>query len=520
MTLSNSAKTVDPHKIQLKAQTADELARMDITQRLIHIGFQLSREKDLSRLMHMITMEAMSLTGAVAGTLYLVDLENQSLLFFVSDSDKFNQITLKLSPESIAGYVGVTGQLLNIPDVYELDPTLEYKFNKSFDTKTGFRTKSMLVMPLFRQSGDILGVLQLINKKNTGESEIFTDLDVQLGTSLASQASVAIENTLLYKEIEGLFDAFVRYSATAIDARDPCTGGHSRRVAMYSVGLAIAHGSFTLPEIKEIYYAAWLHDIGKIGVREAVLTKANKLTDTEMDCTRLRYRLMREKTQSSYQRQMIDVLQRPGNVDANAVVTDLKTQLADKIKALDEALAFLEEINVPGFMTDEMLNRLEEIFSTNWREGNEEIPWLTKYEYDNFAVRKGNLTGVERQEMESHVQKTFEILKQIPFTKDLSRVPEYAGKHHEKLDSTGYPHKIPDNMIPVAVRILTIADIYDALVAQDRPYKKAMPIDKALKILSFEAKDGKLDQNLLDLFVEKEVYLMEEMPDLEFTVGI
>ncbi len=505
--------------IQLPAGAESE-EKFDLAQRLIRIGTLLSAEKDLQKLISMITTEARGLTQTAASTLYLVDHEQKTISFFISDSTRFNQVKMKLTSESIAGYVGMTGKTLNIPDVYELDPALPYKFNKSFDVKSGFRTKSMLVFPLHRQSGDILGVLQLINKTVNGEIRVFDEQDLRIARSLGSQASVAIENTLLYKEIENLFDSFVRYSSTAIDARDPCTGGHSRRVAMYSVGLALATGKFTKAEIREIYYAAWLHDIGKIGVREAVLTKANKLTDTELEVVRLRFEMLKERVRNDHHKRILEIALSNDVADRDAIVADIRKQCEDAVSAIEDDFKFLLEVNVPGFMTDEMVARLDAIFKKQYVDGlNPAIPYLSPHEYENLAVRKGNLTSTERVEMEGHVQKTFEILKQIPFTKELARVPEIASKHHEKLDASGYPNRIPQGLIPLQVRILTIADIYDALVAQDRPYKKAMPVDKALKILGFEAKDGKLDQELLNLFIEKEVYKMEEMPALDFNVN-
>lgn len=506
-------------RAQLLTSAPAEGEKFDLAKRLIRIGTLLSAEKDLQKLISMITTEARGLTQTAASTLYLVDHEQNTISFFISDSTRFNQVKMKLTPESIAGHVGLTGQTLNIEDVYEIDPSLPYKFNKSFDVKSGFRTRSMLVFPLHRQSGDILGVLQLINKTIDGKCVSFDESDLMLARSLGSQSSVAIENTLLYKEIENLFDSFVRYSSTAIDARDPCTGGHSRRVAMYSVGLAMALNQFSKAQIREIYYAAWLHDIGKIGVREAVLTKANKLTDTELDVVRFRLDLIKERTRNDSNRQIIDLLSNASLEDRDNVVADMRRQCDEAIAKIADDFAFINEVNVPGFMTDEMTARMEGIFKKQYiGDLGSAIPYLSQYEFENLMVRKGNLTTGERVDMESHVQKTFEILKQIPFTKDLARVPEIAGKHHEKLDASGYPNRLPQGLIPTQVRILTIADIYDALVAQDRPYKKAMPVDKALKILGFEAKDGKLDKDLLQIFVDKEIYKMEEMPDLDFNI--
>ncbi|MEZ7891895.1 MAG: GAF domain-containing protein [Candidatus Wallbacteria bacterium] len=483
----------------------------DMGMRFIKIAVSLSKEKDLKTLMNLITNEAMQLTKATRGTLYLVDHEKQKLLFYVTDQHHFNEITIPLNPESIAGYVGVTGETLLISDVYELSPDLPYKFNKSFDQRTGFRTQSMLVVPLHSHKNEILGILQLINKEENEVIKPFSTHDQQVLQAVGSQAAVSIENALLYKEIENLFDSFVKYSATAIDERDPCTGGHSRRVAMYSVGLATALDIFTPGQLKEIKYASWLHDIGKIGVKEAVLNKANKLTDIQMSLIKYRFTLISERMEKDVYSQLLEMIELKADNDDYATIKNLKESISSFKKEIEDDYNFIAQINLPGFMTDDKIKRLEAINAKKYIDKNgQQIDYLNKDEYDNLMVIRGNLTNRERIEMESHVSKTFEILKQIPFTRELKNVPEIAGKHHEKLDGSGYPNNILAPNIPTQVRIITIADIYDALVSQDRPYKKALPQDVALKILREEAEVGKLDKSILDVFINKGIYKMSD----------
>ncbi|HOT76218.1 MAG TPA: HD domain-containing phosphohydrolase [Candidatus Wallbacteria bacterium] len=516
--LSGEIKTnhvaVPAHNISISTITQKSEALFDETSmRFIKIAISLSQEKDLKKLMNLITNEAMQLTSSARGTLYLVDRERQKLIFYVTNQLSFNEITIPLTPESIAGYVGVTGETLMLDDVYELSNELPYKFNKSFDQRTGFRTKSMLVVPLSSHKNEIIGILQLINKESETDIIGYNRTDLELINAVGSLAAVSIENALLYKEIENLFEAFVRYSATAIDERDPCTGGHSRRVVLYSVGLAAALGTFSQAQIKEIKYAAWLHDIGKIGVREAVLSKENKLTNTEIDVVRCRLNMICEMMQKDAYEQALQLMASKSDACEGLVIQSLKENVSRFKDEVTNDFNYIAQINVPGFMTDEKIRRLEAIRNKKYiNSQGQAFEFLSQFEYENLMVIRGNLTNYERMEIESHVTKTYEILKHIPFTRELKNVPEFASKHHEKLDGTGYPNRILAANIPVQVRIISIADIYDALTAQDRPYKKAMPAEVALKILKEEAAAGKLDKELLDLFIAEEVYKLSDDP--------
>jgi len=490
--------------------TAASDASEDMALRFIKIAVNLSAEKDLKKLMNLITREAMELASAAKGTLYLVDHENMKLMFYVTDQKHLNEAFVPLNPQSISGYVGVTGNLLLIDDVYELADDSPYKFNKSFDMASGFRTKSMLVIPLFSHKNEILGVLQLINKTCDGNILGFNEDDLRVIQAVGSLAAVSIENTLLYREIESLFESFVRYSATAIDERDPCTGGHSRRVAEYSVKLAEALGGFTPDQLKEISYASWLHDLGKIGVREAVLNKANKLTASELDAFKNRLRAIAGRVAADAYEFVIKIMGE-GLTAASLEVVEIMAGVTNYRAEVEEDIKFIEQINIPGFLSDDKAKRLSEIYAKKYIDASgAEWGFMTAEEFENLAVVRGNLTTAERIEMESHASKTYDILRHIPFTRDLKNVPDIAGRHHEKLDGTGYPAKLKSDDIPVQSKIIAIVDVFDALTARDRPYKKAMPTEVALKILREEAAAGKIDSAILGVFIEKEVYKAAE----------
>lgn len=486
-------------------------AQADAAMRFVRIAVNLSSEKDLKKLMDLITREAQELTSASRGSLYLIDHENKKLMFYVTDNESFAEMKIDLTSASISGYVGLTGVSLMIDDVYQIDESKPYKFNKSFDMKTGFRTKSMLVVPLNSHKNETIGVIQLINKK-TGEEIIgFTEKDLEMIQAIGSLAAVSIENALLYKEIENLFESFVRYSATAIDERDPCTGGHSRRVAMYSTELAKAMGTFTQDEIKEIKYASWLHDIGKIGVKEAVLNKENKLTAAELEALKSRLAAICEKKTSDAYEEFLESQTKHPAIPLYEAFRTMKDNIEKYRTETAGMVEFITQINFPGFLSDDKAKRLNEIKASTYTDRSGKLwNYLSDFEFENLKVVRGNLRSSELDEMQSHAAKTYEILKHIPFTRELKHVAEIAAKHHEKLDGTGYPSRLPMAEIPVQSRIIAISDIYDALVSQDRPYKKAMTPEVALKILNEEADKGKLDREILNVFIEKGVYKTTE----------
>lgn len=479
-----------------------------LTSKLLDVGVAISSEIDLYALLVRIIDEAKRLLKADRGTLYLVDRDTNELYFHVTDDRHIKEIRLPIDKKSIAGYVALTGEQLNLRDVYKISVKKPYSFNQDVDRRSGYRTQSMLTVPMVNHQGDVTGAVQLINKTVDNAVVIFSERDQHILMSLASQAAVAIENAQLYKEVADLFDSFVRYSSSAIDERDPATAGHSRRVALYATALARALGTFSEQEIKELEYAAWLHDVGKIGVREHILIKENKLFPYQLGQVRERFESIKLSLIKMLLEQKILLIQKDApEARLHKIDSDIQSTIAD----VDDCLAFITRVNKPGFLKDEDIKRIENISRRRFTDSaGLQRPWLTTEEKQALKVRRGNLTDAERKIMNAHVESTYKILSQIPFTNRLKRVPEIASSHHEKLDGSGYPHKLRAERIPVQARILALVDIYDALTAQDRPYKPAMPVDNALKILEYEVRDGHLDADIYKAFIKFKIFKLED----------
>ena len=463
------------------------------------IIIRLASEHSIEKLLILILKELRGFTNADAGSLYIK--EGDMISFKVTQNDtleatprskfeyqrKFKSFSLPINEKSLAGLAAYRKQTFNIEDV----PNSPYH-SPDMDKKFGYPILSMLVVPMLNHSGDIVGVLQLMNAKGDEGFVPFNKTLLPQVEALANQAAVVLDNLRLYNELDNLFDALVRYSTKAIDARDPCTAGHSGRVAQYAVEVAKAFDCFNSNQIKELKYAAFFHDIGKIGVKEDVLTKENKLSKDQMETIRERYNVAKqfyfaESIKHKWPQEQLDAL----------------------CAEIDKDLGDIEEFNKPGFMSDEKMARLDEIYRKTFLtvEGKPR-KYLRPHEYDNLKIKKGNLNFNERLNIESHPVISYRILSQIPFPKDLSQIPEIAKKHHEKLDGSGYPDGCPAEEIPLQARILAVVDVYDALVAEDRPYKKPMPREKALSILDFEVDanhfDAKVVETLKKVLVEKD----------------
>jgi len=495
------------------------------------IGIALSGETHLGRLLELTVKEARYFTNTDAGSLYLVDHDKNCLNFEVAQNDSlkkradlksetFKPYSLPLKKNSIAGYVAVTGEMLNIADVYNLSPEVGFEFNRDFDIRNKYRTKSMLLVAMKDTEGKIIGVLQLINSTNSQGKVVSFNANVEsLISSLASQAAVAIKNAQLLKEIKDVFEALVRYSVSAIDARSPFTAGHSRRVAKHTMALARAINdthegpyadiSFSPAQLEELNYAAWLHDIGKIGVREWVLDKQAHLSDAETDVLISRFENIKASAITETQEKRLELFHNRG--ESATEIKQLDSELKARINQIDEKLAFIKKINTSNLLTDSDINHLEEIYKKKYVDlEGEERNYLTDFEFENLSVRRGNLTENEIEEIQSHVTYTENIVNNIPFTGHLKRVPVFAAGHHEMLDGSGYTKHIKAENIPIQTRIITISDIYEALTAKDRPYKKSMDPIKSLAILKEEARNGKLDKELVRIFIEKKVYETQE----------
>jgi HD-GYP domain-containing protein (c-di-GMP phosphodiesterase class II) len=495
---------------------ADKLK--DLIRRLNQIGIALSSETHLPTLLELLVREVRLFTRADAGSLYF-KVGNQ-LRFQVAQNDTlavrktvltgaFRPYPISLDKTSIAGYVAVTGETLNISDVYQISPDAEYRFNQTFDERNDYRTRSMLALPLGNHDNEIIGVLQLINALDEkGNVTVFDSDHVDLVASLASQAAVAIQNARLITAIHEVFAALVRYSASAIDARSPHTAGHSRRVATYCLRLAravndekegpFAHVHFSDKELEELNYAAWLHDIGKIGVREEVLEKVDRLTPAAMELIANRVEMI--KMAILYEAQL-------HGGQAGGAPQDPAGEVERRLEEADQDLEFIRQINRAKWIKAEQVERVRQIQRETFRDARGQIrPYLTEEEAHHLCVREGNLTSEEYEEIRGHVLHTLNIINKIPFAKDLERIPLIAAAHHEKLDGSGYPLGLKAGDIMIQARILGLADVYDALTATDRPYRGAMPIEEALKILTREAETGKLDRDLVELFVTKKLY--------------
>ena len=516
-------------KIQFSLYQSQDTKTMLET--LNKIGIALSSEIHLDRLLELIVREARNFTNADAGSLYLVNHDKNCLNFEVAQNDTlkkradlksetFKPYSLPLDRNSIAGYVAITGKTLNIADVYHLLPEVGFEFNTDFDKRNKYRTKSMLLVAMKDTEGHIIGVLQLINSTNNqGKAVSFTNKFETLVSSLASQAAVAIKNAQLLKEVKDVFEALIKYSVSAIDARSPFTAGHSKRVAAYTMALAHAINdthegpyadiSFSTDQLEELNYAAWLHDIGKIGVKEWVLDKRTHLSDAEMAALVNRFENIKASVITEIQEKKIGLM---NNNNENAKdIANLDTELEARIHRIDEKLDFINNINGRNALEDSDIHQLEEIYNKKYvdlkgKKGN----YLANFEFENLSVKKGNLTKDEIEEIQSHVTHTEKIVNNIPFTGHLKKVPIFAAGHHEMLDGSGYTKHIKAKDIPIQTRIITISDIYEALIAKDRPYKKSLDSIQSLAILEEEAQMGKLDKELVRIFIEKKVYETQE----------
>lgn len=532
------AITLLEQELRLYRLTSEERIREDRLNELHRIGIALSAERDLKTLLELIVSKAREFTGADAGSLYLVERDNQgnlkdTMIFLVAQNDSihldFKAIQLPINPNSIAGYVALTGEIINLPDAYEIPSTYPFQFNRSFDEKTGYRTRSILAIPLNDRQGRVIGVLQLINKKTIPSRPLptlktveeivvpFSREDEQLLLSLGGQSAVAIENAQLYQDIHRLFESFIRASVQAIEARDPTTRGHSERVAVMTRALAecvdriqtgaLAPYRFTRSQIQEIYYAGLLHDFGKIGVREHVLVKAKKLYPHELMEIRFRFRLIDRILKLRIAREGIELYRRYPKRKASALLQEREHTLQEELKKLESYLEVIERANEPAVLPQDVEGKLRDFLNIRVEDPEgEEIPLLTPLEYYSLSVPRGSLTEEERREIESHVTYTFQFLSLIPWTQELKGIPTIAYGHHEKLDGSGYPRKVRGEAIPIQTRMMTISDIYDALTASDRPYKKALPSERALEILEMEVREGKLDADLFKVFLEAEIY--------------
>ena len=501
------------------------------------VGLALMSERDPDALLGMILEQARRLTNSDAGSLYLVEEgeDGEKTLHFLRAQNASlpdlptPDFSLPFDESSVAGFTALHGEPLVIHDAYEISESAPYSFNRAFDADVGYRAKSMLVVPMKDHQDDVVGVLQLINRKSDPQGVIrdessadehvlpYETREVELVQSLAGQAAVSIENGQLYRDIENLFEGFIKAAVIAIDQRDPTTSGHSVRVATLTCDIAevadragdgpFKDTAFTREQMKELRYAGLLHDFGKVGVRENVLIKSKKLPPVLIERIEARFDLIRRTLESEFHQKKAEQLLQHGKGGFEAFQQGLEEAYESPLEQVDRFQEAIRESNEPKVLPEASADILNDIAEATFRDfEGEQVSYITDDELHFLSIPKGSLDPDERLQIESHVTHTYNFLTQIPWTADLARVADIAHGHHEKLNGKGYPRGIGGQEIAVQTRIMTVSDIFDALTASDRPYKRALPATRALDILNMEAKDGMLDQAVVELLLASEVY--------------
>ena len=508
---------------------------------LANIGLALSKEKDMNKLLEMILLEAKRIANSDGGTLYMMT-DDKRLRFeiMMTDSLDFHMggtsgkdipfYPVKLYTDEgepnksmIAAYVGLTGETVNITDAYKAKG-FDFSGTKMFDEKTNYRSKSFLTVPLKNHEDEIIGVLQLLNAQHHKSKKIisFTSKIQKMVEALASQAAVAITNKNLIKDLENLFESFIKLIASAIDAKSPYTGGHCARVPEITMMLAeavqntkdgpFADVAFSEKEMYELKIAAWLHDCGKVATPEFVVDKSTKLEtiydrvnelETRFGILRRDEEIKRLKKELKFERN--DSLSLEEKAER---VKDLQRGYRKTLRYLKSDLEFVKESNVGGeFMSGEKKDRVHQIANYRWKPNGKMENFLSENEVYNLTIPRGTLTPEERKVINDHIVVTIKMLEELPYPKHLRNVPEFAGGHHEKLDGTGYPIGLTKDEMTVQARIMAIADIFEALTAKDRPYKKGKTLSQAMRILGFMKNDAHIDVDLFDIFVKEKIYL-------------
>jgi HD-GYP domain-containing protein (c-di-GMP phosphodiesterase class II) len=500
---------------------------------LNRIGIALSAERDIGKLQEFILTTMRQLTNADGASLWwkTVGEDGQPKLALRAsqnasiDQSTYQDFKVPVDEKSVVGYAVTTKTSQLYDDAYNPPPN-KPQGGKGFDAQYGYRTKSMLTVPMRNYNNDVVGAVQLINAKRSFETKLtvtnvpdevvsFRPEDLEMVESVASQAGVAIDNKQLLDSIQDLFDGFVQASVTAIEQRDPSTAGHSGRVETLTTRLATEVTTidvgryrdqfFTEDHLKELRYACLLHDFGKVGVREDVLVKEKKLMPGQLKVIQARFESVERSVQVKYATEKLEAMRR-GDAGAK-VLADIDQRLQEELAQLDAWIQEIIAANEPSVLPEDKASVLESLsLQTYYDMAGKPHPMLDPQEFSFLSIRKGTLDTKERLEIESHVTHSFNFLSKIPWTPSMQGIPEIAYGHHEKLDGTGYPRKLKGDEIPIQARMMTISDIYDALTAQDRPYKPAVPVTKALDILKDEAGKGQLDPDLLDVFIAKRVY--------------
>jgi HD-GYP domain-containing protein (c-di-GMP phosphodiesterase class II) len=495
----------------------------DLGQRLEQlnlIGASLSAERDINRLLELILTAAKSITGADGGTLYRVTedkalrfeiVRTSSLKYYLGGTSgnpvPFYPIQLyrdgKPNHSMVAAHAALTGKTVNIADAYAADG-FDFSGTRAFDSKTGYRSKSFLTVPMRNHEHETIGVLQLINAQDAGGQIVaFSESDQRLAESLASQAAIALTNRMLINQLEQLFESFINLINSAIDEKSPYTGGHCQRVPTLTMMLAEAVNEtregplsdfhMTEKDRYELKIAGLLHDCGKVTTPVHVVDKATKL-ETIYDRINLidtRFEVLMRDLELAFLKKEIS-----------------EAQLRERVRVLEDDRNFLRACNIGGErMKDEDVERVKRIAGYRWRDASgRDSSFLSDEEVKNLTIRAGTLTDEERKIINHHIVATIKMLEALPWPRHLTKVPEYAGGHHERMDGKGYPKGLKREQMSVQARCMGIADIFEALTAKDRPYKKGKTLSESLEILGRMKLNHHIDPDLFDIFVRKKVY--------------
>lgn len=506
-------------------------------QKLNEVGCALSSEKNRARLLERILLSARELTSADAGTLYILEpdhvlrfaiVQNDSLRISLGGTsepvgERFPLIRLyrdngEPNEHMVVAWAVLHDQIVNIPDAYDAQG-FDFSGTRRFDASTGYRSRSFLTIPMKNHEGEIIAVLQLLNKKSQGQVVAFDTVDEAIAGSLASQAAIALTNQRLIEELRHLFDSFVQVIARGIDAKSPHTGTHCRRVPDATLLLAEAASRSKLTSLAdfnptdedyyEIRISAWLHDCGKIITPHHIMEKSTKLQGLfdRIELISARFEILQRDLKIQYLQACLDA-ERKGVADPSylqALAQHYQTACAQ----LEQDLDLIRHCNTgQEFTPDAVIERIQTLAQQEWRNllGHTR-PLLEADEVENLSVRRGTLNARERKIMEDHMVVTLDMLDQLPFPKYLKNVPEYAGGHHERMDGRGYPKGLTREQMSVPARIMGIADVFEALTAPERPYKQPMPLSQALSIMQRMVEDQHLDPDLFEVFIKDKVYL-------------
>lgn len=493
---------------------------------IMRINHIISSEHDKNKLFTNILTSLRKFTNADGGTLYIKSKDDKKLDFEIIQNEKLdiflcankNEINLPSLPiylengnfnKTMVAVVSCNEKrIINIEDVYQ---TEKYSFDgtKKFDKQMNYRSKSMLVIPLINHDDEVIGVIQLINKKSNNEISKFNKFDEKILKSLSSQAAMAITNIQLILSLEEFINSFISTIAKAIDAKSPYTQDHIKKVEKLAILLAKAiHKNadiykdveYNKNDFRKISLAAWMHDIGKISTPENIIDKATKL-EKIFD----RIELIKERFEKIKKLKEIEYLKK------RISKKDFETELTK----LDEYLNFIQKINIGSeFMDDEYSKKLDEILEQTYKENGEIKPLITQDEYYNLSIKKGTLTKEEIEIIKGHAKLSYEMIKNLSLPKKYKEVVDIASNHHEKLNGKGYPRGLNKRDISLEDRIMIFADIFEALTSSDRPYKKAMKLSQVKEILYKLGKNGEIDQQLNEFFFGNAIldkYIEEEL---------